>query len=341
MEEPGKILALSTTGIGNLILYTPVLRTLREWFEESEIILVCGSGTAAEVVSGSDMVDDIIVLDKSKSLNYLKLLVEARKRKVDMVVTSYLDRSFKVGLFALLAGAHKRVGYGFGLQRIFYNFRAVPEKKHEVELNLDLLRAYSDGRLCEETEFYLGPEEVGKLNGPVGEGKRVVGFHPGSGTAIGQKDSKRWPVDKFAQLARMISDRNKARVLVFGGPGEEYLGRRIAMKGGEGVEDLTGKLSLKETAALIADCSVFVSNDSGLMHVAASGKIPVVALFGPTLAWKNHPWKTDYRIITSGAECSPCYDLKRFECEEAVCMKDIRVEEVYQAVDAFLRKQER
>jgi len=339
VEEPGKILALSTTGIGNLILYTPVLRTLREWFGDSRIILVCGSEAAAEVVSGSDLVDEIMVLDKSSALSYLNLLWSVRKRGIDMVVTSYLDRSFKVGLFALLSGARIRLGYGSGMGGIFYNFKAVPVKKHEVELNLDLLRAYSDGPLSEETEFFLTPQARLEQPGQAGGEKRAVGLHPGSGTAIGRKDLKRWPADKFARLAGTILEENDVKVLIFGGPGEESLGRRISRKAGEGVEDFTGKLSLKETAALIGGCSVFVSNDSGLMHVAASMKVPVVALFGPTLIWKNHPWKTDYKVITSGAECSPCYDLNGIECRNAVCMKDIKVEDVYSAVEGFLREE--
>ncbi|MFC2061474.1 lipopolysaccharide heptosyltransferase II [Elusimicrobiota bacterium] len=328
-----KILAISTTGIGNMVLYTPVLKTLRAWYPDARITLLCGSSAAAEVVRGSNMTDDIWVLDKSDFLNYIKVLHKAKREKFDTVITSYLDKSLKVAVFSWLTGAEKRVGYDSGPQKIFFNHKAqVSERIHEVQQNLNLLKHFdSEKNVIVNTEFFLEEKYNDFAAKHIKTTTFLFGFHPGSGTDIGGNTLKRWPAGKYAEVANMLIKKFDSQVIIFGGPEEKYLGSIMAEKMVREPLDMTGKLSIKETAALIKRCSLFISNDSGLMHIAASFGIPVAAVFGPTLYWKNYPWGTKHKIIRKELDCSPCYQFHSINCKYARCLEEIEVNEVFEA----------
>lgn len=319
-----------------MVLYTPLIKTLRKWFPHSNITLLCGNNEAAEIVRGSNIVNDIWVLDKLKFKNYVKILKKSRKKKFDMIVTSYLDRSFKVGVFCWLSGASIRIGYDYKIQKIFYNYRTkLGSKDHEVEQNIRLIKNLSDKGIVKETTFFLKEDDEIFADNYLKTSNPLFGFHPGSGIDVGG-NTKRWDVEKFAGVADNLAKKYNAQILIFGGPGEEGLGKKMADNMTVKPVDLTGKLSIKKTAALIKRCSLFITNDSGLMHIAASFGIRVVAIFGPTLYWKNYPWNTKYKIIRKDLTCGPCYEFQRINCDFAACLKEITVDEVYKASKEIL-----
>ncbi|MBN2406627.1 MAG: glycosyltransferase family 9 protein [Elusimicrobia bacterium] len=340
MKDIKKILAVSTTGIGNLILYTPVLRTLKEWYPQAQITLLCGSRAASMIVSGSDAVGDIWVIDKKRRSEYFRVLSGARKERFDMVITSYLDRSAKVALFTWLSGAGIRIGYESGILSFLYTHRACPgDREHEVRQNLRLLEKLPHkGSVTEKTEIFIDRKAADFADGFIKDRGSVIGFHPGSGTDIGRTAVKRWPAERFSELGDELVKRYGADVVLFGGPGEEELGAAVASKMVYKPVDMTGKLSVKETAALIGKCSLFVTNDSGLMHMAANFGVPVAALFGPTMHWKNHPWGTRYKILRKDLKCSPCYDFGRISCARPECMEGIGVRDVIDACSELMKR---
>jgi heptosyltransferase-2 len=123
------------------------------------------------------------------------------------------------------------------------------------------------------------------------------------------------------------------KIIVFGGPGEGSLGERIA----GGVSDcisFSGKTDLREAMALIGRCTLFITNDSGLMHVAAALDRPLIAIFGSTDHITTGPYGSNSRIVRMPMPCSPCM---KPECpEDHQCMKRISVEMVYEAAEEFL-----
>jgi ADP-heptose:LPS heptosyltransferase len=126
----------------------------------------------------------------------------------------------------------------------------------------------------------------------------AIGLHLGAGFP-----SKQLPLQSFARVIRSLRCRGLAqRFVVVGGAGEQGLAAAL----GEPVCDLTGKLSLQETAAVLERCSVFIGNDSGPMHLAAAVGTPVVACFGPSETWRFHPYGVEHRIIEVPLECRPC-----------------------------------
>lgn len=341
-ENIRHILAISTTGLGNLVLYTPVLRALRREFPKSTLTLLVANRTAAKLVA--EQVDKVIVLEKRsfKPLALWNFWRKARKQKFDLVVTSFLDKSFKVSLFSRLTGAPYRVGYKHPFYGWLYTHQVeINEQKHEIEYNLDLLRAIglTIRRSSEKAPFIhitALEEELANdflLKNEIFPNDLIIGVHPGSGLAAGP--AKRWSREKFAALCDLILNLPRTKVIIFGGPEEKTDAEKIAEFMRKNPVVAAG-LDIRTTASLIKKCRLFISNDSGLMHVATAFKTPVLAIFGPTLWWKNYPWGKNNFVIRKTLFCSPCYDYKKIECVSLKCLIDISVNEVWAKVQQML-----
>ncbi|MDD5259378.1 MAG: glycosyltransferase family 9 protein [bacterium] len=339
------ILALSTTGLGNLVLYTPVLRALRRDFPESHITLLVASKTAGNLMAGCKEIDEVIVINKSKIniLYWLKIIKHIRNLRADLVITSFLDKSFKVALFSRLTGARYRVGYKNKAYGWLYSHQVpITEKKHEIEYNLDLVRVLGLAirRANEKAPFIsITPleEELANdflLKNHVSPKELLVGVHPGSGLAIGS--GKRWSREKFARLCDLILTIPKTKVIVFGGQEERYAAEEMAKFMRKKPIIIAGDTDIRMTTALIKRSVLFISNDSGLMHLATAVKTPVLAIFGPTLWWKNSPWGLDNVVIRKEMACAPCYNYQNIECKTLKCLEMIKVEEAWQKVKEML-----
>jgi heptosyltransferase-2 len=156
----------------------------------------------------------------------------------------------------------------------------------------------------------------------------LIGFHPGA-----HKDMpfKRWK--RFADLGRIIVEKMGAKVMVMGGPEEKKLCDSIVFEVGTGAISTAGRTSLRQTAALIRSAEVFVSNDSGLMHLSVAVGTPVVALFGPTDYSRTAP-AGEHIKVRHDTGCGPCYVMPGDEigCKEIKCLENITPEEVYAAL---------
>ncbi|MCX5781733.1 MAG: glycosyltransferase [Elusimicrobia bacterium] len=332
MKEYKKILCISSTGMGNAILYIPVLRTLRKRFPGAKIDVIVSNMQAKAILENLDLVNRVIFFGKTKAypFTYMKLLLTLRKEKYELFVTSFLDKSLKIAVLGFLAGIKDRAGFANGWWNIFYGFIVrVNEKKHEVEYNLDLLRAIG----IEGTDNSIALPEA--VNGnvitdkalPEVYGRTIIGFHPGSGTDLGES-VKRWDVVKFALLADKLAEQYNAEIHVFGGPEELELAKTMASKM-KVVPNIAIGTTILQTAANINKCDLFISNDSGLMHLAASVQIPVIGIFGPTLYWKNYPWQVPNIVVRSGLDCAPCYKFSGISCRDPRCLAGISVRAVY------------
>ncbi len=340
------ILAISTTGLGNLVLYTPVLRALRRDFPESHITLLVASRSAANLMEGCKEIDEVIIINKTKKsiLNWLKIIKHIKNLKVDLVITSFLDKSFKVALFSWLTGACSRVGYKNKAYGWLYSHQVpITEKKHEIEYNLDLVRALglTIRRANEKAPFISTTpleEELANdflLKSHISPKELLIGVHPGSGLSVGS--AKRWSREKFARLCDLILTIPKAKVIVFGGPEERYAAEEMAKFMRKKPVIIAGDTDIRMTAALIKRSVLFISNDSGLMHLATAVKTPVLAIFGPTLWWKNYPWGRDNVVIRKELACSPCYNYRHIQCKTLKCLEMIKVEEAWQKVKDMLK----
>ena len=161
--------------------------------------------------------------------------------------------------------------------------------------------------------------------------ERIVGINPSATYG----PAKQWPFGRYARLADKIQDFVDCRVLIFGGPEDIPLGGRISQTMKQTPVDLSGKTELGEAMALIERCSLFVTNDSGLMHVAAALNVPLIAIFGSTNATTTGPLSSKSRVVQVPMACSPCL---KPECPEGHlrCMDQMDVDMVFEVAKEML-----
>jgi heptosyltransferase-2 len=337
-----RILVIMMGGIGNMILLTPALKALRDACPSSIIVFLLGPFGAEKAVEGSKLMDKKIIVepDKYKGLKgKMRLIREMRKENFSLSITSTGTNPLKSGLLCSLSRIKYRLGENIGGKGFFYNLKVPFDKNsHEAEANINLIqklgievrdRSLYIFRTTEDKDFAQSIFTLHNL-----EGKFVVGMHPGSG--IHQAGFKRWPKERFARLADLLSGNYDASILIFGGPEEAGLAEQIKQLMKTSPLIMAGKTTLGEAAALIEKCGLFVSNDSGLMHVACAVKTPAVGIYGPTNFYRTGPYSDQAIIIRKDLDCSPCYIGRPIHCRNMKCFNLITVEEVMGKIEKLI-----
>jgi ADP-heptose:LPS heptosyltransferase len=283
--------------LGDMLCAVPVFRALRQRFRDAHITLVA-SPANYEVVLNNPYLDEIVNYDKVSYFRSLKgfwrFCKKLREREYDLaIVPATVAVSVTSDAIAYLSGARIRIGAnsidgkknpsGFLFNaRVDLDWRN-QSLKHQTERNLDIVRPFGIDtgdlspviRLTDE-ERKFADEFIDKN---IGDRMTVIGFHPGAG-----KESNRWSAERFAQLADKLAQKFNALILVSQGPVDDELVAAM-------IEKLACQYvvlkPIREVAAVINKLSLFVTNDTGIMHVAAAMNTPVLSLFGPTdpLQW--------------------------------------------------------
>lgn len=337
-----KILVLRYRFIGDTILTIPFLRNLRRAEPDAYIAWVVAPGSS-EVVNGIPYVDELIYWDPvtihadSRGTHRtfgdkLKFIRALRSQRFDKVYV--LKRSFGSALMGFLSGARQLIGFATE-GRSFLLTRAVPYRhdQHEVQNFLDVLRADEIPVVDDYLEAWLSGEERQFADrffqdAGVEPSELVIGIHP-----FAANPPRAWHLDNFIELARQLQERYHARILFLGGPRdhEALPGIRAALP--KLPLEAVGTTTLRQTMALLARCQLMVCNDSGIMHLAASLRLPLVVLFGPQSPVKFGPWGESSRVVTKQFPCSPCRQKFFTECEPApdgrpACIHSIRLDDV-------------
>jgi heptosyltransferase-3 len=269
--------------IGNLILTTPLLSALRQFFPESQIWYLA-SKTFHTLFSKSKLTDGILIAKKRQyifhPLSLLFFIRGIRRQKFDLAIDASDENNFSLNnsFLALLSGAPYRIGYKKPRSGLFLNLEvpASGVKRHASETYLDLLRYLvgdfeSPGlRITVDAGRTAEAEEYLKSEG-IEPGDFLVGMH------IGGRGRKRWPVDNFGKLADWIAHSFGAKVIFLWGPEER---RQIKSLEGRGKNQVVSKLlPLPLLAGLVNRCNLFVSPDTGAMHLSVAVGTPTLALF--------------------------------------------------------------
>jgi heptosyltransferase II len=333
--ELRKILIRSTNWIGDAIMTTPAIRTVRQSYPEAEITLLA-LPWVADVFRASPQVDRIVEYEKQGRHRGMggkfALARQLRAQRYDAAIL--LQNAFEAAFIALLAGIPVRAGYttdGRGLL-LSHGVRKSPRigSRHQVHYYQEMLRGLGLAPGTDELELTV-PGDSGRWAEDFlrekSTGLKVIGLNPGA--AYGP--AKRWPAEKFAGLAGRLLEMDDALLLVFGTAADREAAASITAACGERAVDLTGQTTLAQAMALIERCNVFVTNDSGLMHVAAALDTPTVAIFGSTDAVATGPHSQRSFIVRSQIDCSPCLET---HCPKGhfQCMEMIGVEDILQAV---------
>lgn len=287
--EIRRILVVELWNIGDIVLLLPFLTQLREMFPRASVTLLARPH-ARVLLQGTDLVDEFIddedPADNWLSLNPLlggwhdlwKLRRRLRAQPFDLAFQCRLH--VREHLILAMSGARRRIGYAFGEgDRMLTDALDVGDPhRHKVEDWLRLLRILGGPPSDAVTGLKVSPEERHAANEflstrGVSDDDVVIGIHPGASLS-----EKRWPLDRFADVARVLAARPRTSVVAFADPAG--YGERL----GETPGVIRAQTSLRELAALIDRCDVMVCNDSGPMHIAGGVGTPVVAVFGNGIA---------------------------------------------------------
>jgi heptosyltransferase-2 len=247
------------------------------------------------------------------------------------------QNAFEAALLTHLAGIPNRYGYATdGRGWLLTESVPVPRTKgHHSRYYLDLLRPLGADGTGRPPRLFVSSEAEETMTRRleqlgVAVTDVVIGLNPGSTYG----SAKRWRPERFAETVDRLARAYGARVVLVGAPGEETLGKTVAEAMRTDPILLSGRTSVRELMAVIARCRLFLTNDTGPMHIAAAFGVPIVAIFGPTDWATTAPFGNNHRIVREPVECSPC--LLR-ECPiDHRCMTGVSVERVYEAAVQLL-----
>ena len=171
-------------------------------------------------------------------------------------------------------------------------------------------------------------ETVGRFKIDISD-KPLILLAPGAS----RWSTKKWPIEYFVQLSRMLIE--KYHVCVMGGDQEFALGQVISAERPKGITNLCGKSSMSEAVDVIAAAKCVVSNDSGLMHVAAAVRTPIVGIYGPTSPEAYPPLSDSKEICWENTLCSPCY-MNQCPYGHHACMKEITPQEIFEKLSGLV-----
>jgi len=346
-----RILVISLAGIGNTLLFTPALRLLRERLPTAQISALVMFKSAKEILEGNPHLNEIIHWNfiQAGPWHSLRFLAQLRSREFDISINAYPANRREYNLISFLIGAKQRLGHKYEHLDLFslgfLNNRRITESPHlhDVEENIALLGLLGRGEEPpKKLEIFLAEEDKEFANGWLMKrglkGCFMVGFHAGS-AKFKNAVKKRWAKGKFIQLGKVLIQKHNVKILIFGGPDEIKINQEIYDSLGRNGW-LVKDTNMRQTVALMERCSLFVTNDSGLMHVAAALSLPVVAIFGPTNSVWTYPWGTEYEIVRKGLPCSPCffYSVRPLSCRygDFRCIGSIEVEDVLKGIGRLM-----
>lgn len=336
------ILVIKLRHIGDVLLATPVLRTLQQAFPKARFTVLLNRGTETVLKHYPDL-HEVLVAEKGSIAAQLRFLGELRRKRYDCVID--LTDGDRSALMSLATGAVTRIGFNaeHRWRGLLYTHVAKPspEDTHRIDYDLATLRTLGLTPATSRPALYLSPDDetaaervLDEVLGSDNKSARLILMQPGARYSL-----KVWPPERFAELADRLSQTMPCRILL-GGDAKE---REVA----EGVRERTrcrpsvvaGRLSLPEFGALLKRCALFIGNDGGAMHMAAAVGIPVVALFGPTYPQRWGPRGAPTEILYKGLDCRACYHPVCIRKEDENCMRLITVDEVFERCMRLLDKQ--
>jgi len=320
-EEAGvrRILWVTLSNLGDVIMTTPVLRALAGQFPNAEITAVV-SPRASGILEKSGMVKRLVLYDKKAGpLSQLSFLRELRREHYDVVV------DLRKTAIPWLVRAKRRSPLWRPLKSL--SMRA----RHLEVLNLMGLRS----AVLPEFDFFHPADEKAVFEKLEARGVPLrhgfVLFAPVAASGL-----KTWPMEKFEQTLKPLLDRTKAAVLIVGDNRERERAGRLESLDPARVFNFAGQTTFRETAALTARARLVTANDSAIMHLAFELGTPAAAVFGPTSHDKYGHKGENFRVVRAGSACSPCEEPRcRFNRQH--CFEDLQPEALLNACEELLR----
>ncbi len=338
-----KTLILPMYGVGDTLMITPAIEVLKK-STDCWIANICMFRSTYEVLKGNPFIDDLIYfpfMDKTKFQSF-KFMMSLRG-KFDCAINFYPSNRWQYSFLSWLTGAKKRIGHRYikrdirGLNFLKNYTVKENEKLHNVEENIRLLKFFGiNVKDAPSMRIYFDEDEIeaGKRTVQAVSSREIkVGVHTGT-SSFKKHKKRRWAREKFLELINSFPDFD---FFLFGTEEEKEENYFILNNAKHKNVILFENEPIRKVATLIKQMNVFISNDSGLMHISAAVGTPVVAIFGPTNPVWVRPWKVKHRIVKADMPCSPCfyYSPEPLKCRASLdfkCLKEIDVSMVKEAL---------
>jgi heptosyltransferase-2 len=334
------ILIRGTNWVGDALMTTPAVAAIRGNFPKARISMLVVPWVM-DVFAHNPHIDEVIPYfreGRHKGIQGKRVLVrELRERRFDLAIL--LQNAFEAALLSWAARIPRRAGYNTDLRGLLLThvvgMRPEYKKVHQTQYYLTMLRglgleAPDGGLFLHVPEAYT--TRINSLIKKYGyEGRPLVVLAPGATYG----SAKMWPGKRYGLLAKAMARRWGAALVVLGSDREKEVGESIVeIVGKDAAMNLCGATGLLEAAAWIRRASLFISNDSGLMHVAAALSRPQLAIFGPTDRTTTGPLNSKAEMIYHETSCAPCL---KVHCPlDHRCMESITVDEVFEAARRML-----
>jgi predicted lipopolysaccharide heptosyltransferase III len=325
--EPVKILLLRLRLIGDVVFTTPAIAALRRRFPDAHLTYLV-EAPAAPVVRHHPDLDAVVVLERPRGIARLRydaqLAARLRAQRFDVAIDFHGGP--RSGFLTWATGAAQRIGYDLPGRRWWYTTRipwtrSLVPPRHSVLNQWDLLRplgiAAADATRDAVT-MAIDPAVDARVQSRLAAagadaGAPLIVMHVSAGNPF-----RRWPTASFAAVAAELArEDSRRRVIITSGPSDAgaaedvaQQARRLAGEAAGGIVR-TGEFDLAELAALVSRATLYIGGDSGPLHVAATTRTPVVALFGPTLPERSMPWRDPsigaIAVDAGPLPCRPCH----------------------------------
>ncbi|HEY3129717.1 MAG TPA: lipopolysaccharide heptosyltransferase II [Acidobacteriota bacterium] len=342
------ILIRAPNWIGDCIISLPVVKEIRRLYPDARLAILARAWVS-DIYRAGAAADEVISIDPNdddRTGGMLRLCRNLSRRNFDC--TLLLPNAFRSAVIAWLSRIPLRIGYNTD-HRGFLLTCSLPVRREALTLHqsfyyLDLLtqsglspvQYIGNGCYKPDVRLRLGGEDTKQAVDilerlGVSLLRPVIGINPGAFYG----PAKRWFPERYAAVADYLVTRWNAQILILGSAGESKIAREIQVSMKHAPVILTGSTTLRELMGLIEHCDLFISNDSGPMHLAAALQRPLIALFGSTDERATGPLTPGAYVIHKQVECTPCFlrtcpiDLR--------CFKKIEVQEVCKLADDILQ----
>lgn len=341
MEKNGeRILIIRFGSLGDLILMTPLPSVLKSSFPKSSIDLVTKE-KFNELFSDNKEISNIYSLRNGSLRELIGLRNILAKNSYDTIIDAHNVLRSNILYYSIKAKNKVRLKKRQLRKHLFIKHRFVRriDGTRQIDRYMELARrigadisSYEGIRLKIPEKIRLKASSLIEESGFAGRG--IIALAPGA-----KWPSKIWPMENFIELAGEMNSAGFSLVIL-GGKGEEHIGKAISDSISGSIFDFTGSLSILESAAVLEESDLLVTNDSSLLHLSEMAGTPVVALFGPTVEEFGYfPRMKESKVVELDLECRPCSRNGSRPChiDTFECMKDIRPSMVISAADQTLK----
>jgi heptosyltransferase-2 len=321
-----KILIILPNWLGDAVMTTPAIELLIKNYPNAKITFI-GSYASTEALKHHPLCENAIIdLTKKASSRIYATYMLAKTLKNFSIVISFRNQIYSSLLLKLIDSPLKIARASWHSSILLSNAPKIDTNQHLVKQYADLLKDIcKDNKEIKALKLYIEKHKFSR---------KTLGIN--AGATYGS--AKRWYPDRFAQVAAHFS--KDFDILIFGGLNEVEMAQDIEKNLDSlnitNYKNIAGKTNIQELCANIAGCCLFITNDSGPMHIAAAYQIPTVAIFGPTKYKETSQWRNKKsKIVRHDLECSPC--MKR-ECplKHHECMTSITAHEVIKSIEDIL-----